>query len=247
MMSTNDVPVIERSVIFNQLGLNRATGVVLQGKVRKLSLQAGLYGNATPNSTKGSGHFSDGAWGELDGGHSIGSGAGYEFGRVAKLDKLAVYVDYLHSSPQQGDEVLNRYGDLLSASCLLQYKNWEGVVELMHGSDAQGKNSNVWGYYALLSYDFKPLPWRAVSRYGYAASSTAYGLRPQARYDSEAEVARSDGYHSLYFGVERFLYGNKLKLMQGVALRHAGKRRTFQLLKPLLAARPLSCSIFLNF
>lgn len=46
--STNSQPTFERSQIFNQLNINRATSLTFEGSAGSFLWQAGVYSNDTP-------------------------------------------------------------------------------------------------------------------------------------------------------------------------------------------------------
>ncbi|MGL5016584.1 MAG: porin, partial [Luteolibacter sp.] len=80
-------PTFERSQIFSQLGINRATGLAVEGEAANITWRTAVYSNDTPNSTGGSGAFGDGEFGDFNGGVSFTLGAGYDFKDSLGLDK----------------------------------------------------------------------------------------------------------------------------------------------------------------
>jgi hypothetical protein len=110
------MPTFERSQIFGQLGINRATGLVVEGKAADLTWRGGVYSNDTPNSTGGSGSFGDGEFGDFNGGASFTLGAGYDLKHSLNLDKAEVWLDWLHSDRQEDDTVLGKYDDVITST-----------------------------------------------------------------------------------------------------------------------------------
>ncbi len=76
--STNTQPTFERSQIFNQLNINRATALTVEGSADAFTWRAGVYANDTPSSTGGTGSWGDREYGDLNGGISYSLGIGYE-------------------------------------------------------------------------------------------------------------------------------------------------------------------------
>ncbi len=220
MTTVNELPLFERSQVFNQLQVNRATGVVIEGSQDGFSWQAGLYSNATPPHTGGSGRWGDGEWGELDGGLSFGAGFGYEWKMAAPADRTSWRIDWLHSEPKVGDLVLSRYDDVISSTWLIRRDRWQFVFEAYHASG--GDHGDVLGGYLMPTYDLVPDRWKLVGRYSFSLGNGSESLLAQSRYEQEAipGVAtnryRGDEYHSMYVGAEYFFYGDKLKWMMGV-------------------------------
>lgn len=215
--STNTQPTFERSQIFNQLGVNRATALTAEGSHEAFMWRAGIYSNDTPSNTGGSGAFGDGEFGDLNGGHAFSIGAGYDFSKTTGLDKTELRIDWLHSEREPGDLVLGRYDDILSATLLLRHEASALVIEGFHASGGDGLDSDVYGFFIQPTYDLLPGQLQLVGRYSYANSSGPLGVIAQRRYESTVagNGGRGDSYHSIYGGAQYFIHGDKLKLMAG--------------------------------
>ena len=224
--STNSQPTFERSQIFNQLGINRATALTAEGLKDKLSWRAGIYSNDTPSTTGGSGSFGDGEFGDFNGGFSYTLGAGYDFKHLLDLEKADFRFDWLHSERDTDDLVLNKYSNIISSTVWIKEGYTSVVFEAYYASGAdhvtpvkQSKwdGSNVFGFFIQPTYDIIPKKLQLVGRYSYANSEGPEGVIGQSRY--ERKVASNKGvgdvYHSLYGGAQYFIYGDKLKLMSG--------------------------------
>jgi len=224
--STNSQPTFERSQIFNQLGVNRATGLTAEGTKDELSWRAGVYSNSTPSSTGGTGSFGDGEFGDFNGGLSYTLGAGYDFKHLLDLEKADFRLDWLHSERDADDLVLNKYDDIISstfwikegyASVVFEAYYASGADHVTPGKQSKWDGSNVFGFFIQPTYDIIPNKLQLVGRYSYANSEGPEGVVGQSRY--ERKVASNKGvgdvYHSLYGGAQYFIYGDKLKLMAG--------------------------------
>jgi len=215
--STNSQPTFERSQIFNQLGINRATALTVEGTTDEWSWRAGVYSNDTPSTTGGSGEIGDGEFGDLDGGVSYSIGVGYDLKEILSLDKADIRLDWLHSDREPGDLVLGRYDDILSSTLWLERGSAAVVIEGYYASGGDGKNSDVFGFFIQPTYDILPDQLQLVARYSFANSSGPLGVVGQGRY--ERAVAdfggRGDTYHALYGGIQYFIYGDKLKVLAG--------------------------------
>ena len=224
--STNSQPTFERSQIFNQLGVNRATGLTAEGTKDELSWRAGVYSNSTPSSTGGTGSFGDGEFGDFNGGLSYTLGAGYDFKHLLDLEKADFRLDWLHSERDADDLVLNKYDDIISstfwikegyASVVFEAYYASGADHVTPGKKSKWDGSNVFGFFIQPTYDIIPNKLQLVGRYSYANSEGPEGVVGQSRY--ERKVASNKGvgdvYHSLYGGAQYFIYGDKLKLMAG--------------------------------
>lgn len=215
--STTSQPTFERSQIFNQLGINRATALTIEGTTAEWSWRAGIYSNDTPATTAGSGSFGDGEFGDFNGGVSFTLGGGYDFKNILGLEKADFRLDWLHSDREPDDLVLARYDDILTATFFLKQEEATVIFEAFHASGGDGRNSDVFGFFIQPSYDIIPDKLQLVGRYSYASSEGPFGVIGQGRY--ERTVAdfggRGDTYHSLYAGIQYFIYGEKLKVLAG--------------------------------
>jgi hypothetical protein len=224
--STNTQPTFERSQIFNQLRVNRAAGLTVEGTTDAFSWRGGVYTNSTPATTVdesglSTGSFSDGAFGDFNGGYSISLGAGYDFKHLLNLEKADFRLDWLHSERDIDDLVLNRYDDILSSTFWLKEADVGLVIEGYYATGADGTYTDVFGFFIQPTYDIIPKKLQLVGRYSFANSEGPLGVSGQSRYERvvsgnvKPNKGRGDTYHSIYGGAQYFIYGDKLKLMAG--------------------------------
>lgn len=215
--STNTQPTFERSQIFNQLGINRATGLTVEGTSDAWSWRAGIYSNDTPNNTGGTGSFGEGEFGDLTGGVSYSLGVGYDFKHLINLEKADFRLDWLHSDRETDDLVLGKYDDIVTATFSVKEGYLGAVVEAFSASGGDGTNSDVFGFYIQPTYDIIPKKLQLVGRYSYANSDGPLGVQGQSRYERKVATYNGlgDSYHAIYGGAQYFIYGDKLKLMAG--------------------------------
>ncbi len=213
--STNTQPTFERSQIFNQLNINRATALTVEGSTGSFIWQTGIYSNDTPSNTGGTGSFGDGEFGDLNGGVSYTIGAGYDFKDQLNTDKALLRFDWLHSEREPGDLVLGRYEDIISSTFWVKKDDAAVVLEAFHASGGDGADTDIFGFYIQPTYYIVPGKFQLVGRYSYSSSDGATGVRPQSRYETPAGGLRGDRYHAFYLGGQYFIYGEKLKLLAG--------------------------------
>ncbi|MFT3989848.1 MAG: porin [Luteolibacter sp.] len=215
--STNTQPTFERSQIFNQLNINRATAITAEGTYDNFSYRAGIYANDTPSTTGGTGAWGDGEWGELDGGTSTTLGVGYDFKSLLGTEKADFRLDWLHSNREADDLVLARYDDILSTTFWVKQDAAAIVFEGFYATGGDGKNSDVFGFYIQPTYDIIPKKLQLVGRYSYAHSNGDAGVITQSRYEKGVAVSsgRGDSYNAFYLGAQYFIYGDKLKVLAG--------------------------------
>lgn len=222
----NELPMIERSQLFSQLQVNRATGLTVEGSGLGLMWQAGVYSNATPQNTGGSGRWGDGEWGDLDGGLTFGLGVGYDFHSQVSLDRAEWYLDWLHSERESGDFVLSRYDDIISTTIVLRQGPWHWIAEAYYAAGGDDLDEDVFGCYLMPMYDLVPDQWQLLARLSYSVGQGSSSIIAQSRYESQTPIdaipgvkgsaKRGDEYHAIFLGAQHFFYGNQLKWMLGV-------------------------------
>jgi hypothetical protein len=215
--STTTQPTFERSQIFNQLGINRASALTVEGTADAWSWRAGVYSNDTPATTGGTGAFGDGEFGDFNGGISYTLGAGYDFKHLLNLEKADLRIDWLHSDREAGDLVLGKYDDIISTTFRVKEGYAAAVFETYFASGGDGTNIDVFGFFIEPTYDIIPKKLQLVGRYSYASSEGPLGVVGQSRYERKvaANAGLGDAYHSIYGGVQYFIHGDKLKLLAG--------------------------------
>ncbi len=221
--SSNSQPTFERSQIFNQLRVNRATSLTAEGAMDAFSWRAGVYSNDTPPNTADAGGvptgaFGDGEFGNFNGGWSFSLGMGHDFKEQLGLDKADLRLDWLHSDRDPAEDlVLNRYDDILSATFWLKEGGLGLVFEVFHASGGDAAHSDAFGFHLQPAYDIIPGKLQLVGRYSFARSTGGLGVSGQSRYERTVAANRGlgDTYHSIYGGAQYFIHGDRLKLMAG--------------------------------
>lgn len=215
--SSNSMPTFERSQIFNQLNVNRATGLTVEYTTGPWYFQSGVYSNDTPSNTGGTGSWGDGEFGDFNGGVSFSLGAGYDFAKSICTDKAMLRLDWIHSDREAGDLVLGVYDDILSTSFVVKKDAAQLVVEGYYASSGDGTNSDVFGFFIQPTYDILPNQLQLVGRYSFATSDGDFGVVGQGRYERKVAAAggRGDLYQAVYGGIQYFIYGDRLKFMAG--------------------------------
>jgi len=212
LQSTNSQPTFDRSQIFNQLSIDRATGLTLEGKAEQFTWQAGVYSNAVDRDR----NDLDQAFGEFNSSWSTSLGVGYDFSKSLDVKKADFRIDWLHSDRDTDANVLNRYDDIISSTFWVQDGLWSFVAEGFYATGGDGANGDVFGGFLQGTYDVVPKTLQLVGRYSYSNGDGDTSLRVQNRYESRVDtVGRGDTYHALYLGAQYFIYGDKLKVLAG--------------------------------
>ena len=212
LQSSVDQPTFERSQVFNQLAVDRATGLSIEGMNGKWSWSVGVYSNAIDPDRQS---LAD-AFGEFNGSWSYAIGGGYDFSEDSGFDTSAVYLNWLHSGRDADDGVLNRYQDIVSLTWHAAEGPWTLVMECFLATGGRGTDGDVVGGFIQGTWDLVPGRIQAVGRISATAGDGPNSLRGQRRYESTVSPARGDRYHALYLGTQYLIHGQKLKLMAGV-------------------------------
>ncbi|TAE77905.1 MAG: hypothetical protein EAZ65_04215 [Verrucomicrobia bacterium] len=206
--STNSQPTFERSQVFNQLRVDRATALTIEGRTGDVTWQAGGYSNDT-----------DREFGKFGGSFSFGAGIGYDAKEAFGWRRADFRLDWLHSGHDADDQVLDRYDDIVSATFHGQDGPWGFVAEAFNASGGEGRDADVFGFFLQPTYDLVPKRLQLVGRYSFATGDGPDSVRRQTRYESEAPAltgsGRGDAYQALYLGAQYFIHGDKLKLLAG--------------------------------
>ncbi len=226
-----DNETVERSEMFNQMRINRATGLTVDGLTNGFLWQLGVYANDTPFTTRGSGRWGDGEWGDgewgdLAGGVSFSAGIGHDFKDRLHVDKAMFRLDWMHSDREPDDLVLARYDDIVTATMQWKEGPWAISGDLYHASGGDDLNEDLYGIYILPTYDIIPEKLQLVGHLSYSKGEGPASILAQARYEAETPIApipgipgsdgRGDEYRAIYLGAQYFIHGNKLKFMGGV-------------------------------
>lgn len=211
VQSTNAQPTFERSQIFNQLSIDRAAGIAVDGKIDRFTWQAGVFSNSLDPDR----NDFDQPFGEFDGGWSTTLGIGYDFSEALGVKRADFRLDWLHSEDDPEADVLNRYENIISSTFWLQEGEWGFVAEGFYATGGEGNDGDVFGGYLLGTYDVIPKRLQLVGRYSFAFGDGERSLRRQTRYESFVVDGRGDQYHALYLGAQYFINGDKLKLLAG--------------------------------
>ena len=233
-ISSNNILTIERSLLANTLFPGELTGVWTNGKgVQEYWLyELGVYGSDRVRE------FS-----EFDQGAIVLGKVGYDYSSQAGLDSAVASIHYMHNtdpgydaltednfnpseSPSFTDSIAitndinhGRYG--LTTELLYGF-GFDGSVE-RNGAVADVDQSNVFGITIIPSY-FIADGLQLVGRVQVATCEDGDDLRVPSRYErlASGDDERGNTYVSTYLGLNYYMYGHKLKLMNGIEYSDMG-------------------------
>ena len=202
--SSKKIKTVERSLLNNFYAPNRSTGVLIEAERNNIDFTLGVFTvDADPETL---GHW--------NGGIAYYGSLGFE---AAEGD---VTLDLLiNDSTAAEDEVIG-YEWAASATFETEVGGFDLFANATYGETHAG--DNVYGIVIMPSKELIEDKLEAVVRYQWARSSGADLLRPQSRNTRNAAgldgvaIPRGDEHHSIYGGLNYFIFDHNAKLMTGV-------------------------------
>ncbi|MEO5912593.1 MAG: porin [Luteolibacter sp.] len=241
-ISSKDIVTFERSMVTNMLHAGNLTGIWASGKgIQEHWLyEAGIYANdQNPEFTN------------FEGGALFLGKIGYDYSAQSKLDSAIVSFRYEHNTdPGYQDSGSNAtypyskspaFTDAFAISNDIIQGRFGLTTDLLFGLGFDGNaeqagatvaidQSNVVALNIIPTY-FIADGVQLVGRLQLASSSDPDGLVLGSRYEGvspdytagkRSSDSKGNAYTSAYLGVNYYIYGNKLKLMNGVEFSHLG-------------------------
>jgi len=228
-ISSKEILTFERSLVSNLFFPGELTGIMANGKGIQdyWSYELGVYGNDRVRE------FS-----AFDQGAIILGKIGYDYSSQAGLDTAVVAFHYMHNTdPGYQDKELDfnfyssaspSFTDTIGISTDITKGRFGLTADLLYGfgfdGDAEQKGvatpidqSNVLGLSLIPSYYIAD-GLQLVGRLQVATSSDPDGISLPNRYEKWSPTADPKGntYLSAYAGFNYYIYGHKLKLMNGI-------------------------------
>jgi phosphate-selective porin OprO/OprP len=233
-ISSKEILTFERSLVSNFLFPGELTGIWVNGKGidEHWLYELGLYGNDQVRE------FSN-----FDGGAIVLGKIGYDYATQSGLDTAVASLHYMHNtdpgySPMLNPDFSNGTSPAFTDSIALTNDITQGrfglTTEILYGFGFSGRaeqagaskllnQSDVFGITLIPSYYIAD-GLQLVGRLQYATSADPNGLSLPSRYESRAsntsDGKKGDAYASAYLGLNYYLYGHKLKLMNGIEYSH---------------------------
>jgi phosphate-selective porin OprO/OprP len=220
--SSNNILTLERSLLANTLFPGELTGIWTSGKgiAGGWLYELGIYGNDRQRE------FSD-----MDGGEIILAKIGYDYAEKVGFDSAVASIHFMTNSepnykptntPEYTTGTSPNFGRSIAITNDISQGRFGLVSDVMFasGNDSQ---SDVMGITVIPSYYLAP-GLQLVGRLQVATCEDANDLRVPSRYERlvAGDDERGNTYASAYAGLNYYLYGHKLKLMNGIEYSHLG-------------------------
>ena len=233
-ISSKEILTFERSLVSNLLFPGELTGAWVSGKgiQQHWLYELGVFGSDRVRE------FS-----EFDGGTIILGKVGYDYSSQAGLDSAVVSFQYMHNTdpgyksadidPNYSFSGSPKFTDSVALTNDIVHGRFGLTTDILYGfGDDDLGQSNVFGISLIPSY-FIADGLQLVGRVQLASSADPDGLSLPGRYEGSSpdtnpltglrtSDAAGNTYASAYLGLNYYLYGHKLKLMNGVEYSHLG-------------------------
>jgi phosphate-selective porin OprO and OprP len=219
--SSNNILTLERSLLSNTLFPGELTGVWTSGKGIKGGwlYELGIYGNDRQRE------FTDG-----DGGEIILAKVGYDYAEKFGFDTAVASIHYMNNSepgykpdntPEYNTGTSPNFGSSIAITNEITQGRFGIMSDIVFGS-GDGDQSDVMGISVIPSY-FIADGLQLVGRLQVGTSSDADDLRVPSRYERLATGdSKGNTYTSVYAGLNYYIHGHQLKLMNGIEYTHLG-------------------------
>jgi phosphate-selective porin OprO/OprP len=236
-ISSKEILTIERSLVSNLLFPGELTGIMANGKgiQEYWQYELGLYASDRVRE------FSN-----FDQGAVVLAKVGYDFASQAGLDAAVASFQYMHNTDPgyRGEELVDNYfsssspsfTDVIGLNADIVQGRFGLTADMLYGFGYKGNaeqkgatvaidQPDVFGISIIPSY-FIADGLQLVGRVQFATAGDADGLGLPSRYEkvSPDGFADSNGnsYMAYYAGLNYYMYGHKLKMMNGIEYSHMG-------------------------
>ena len=233
-ISSKEIFTVERSLVSNTLFPGELTGAWVNGKgiADYWLYEFGVYGADKQRE------FSN-----LDNGSVILAKIGYDYSSQADLESAVVMLHYMHNtkpgfqetaSPEYGPGSSPKFTDSIALTNEISQGRFGLMTEAMYGfgfngtASVKGANkkiaqSDVFGISIIPSYYLND-GFQLVGRLQLATAPDKDGLQVPGRYEQlvSGDDEKGNTYASAYAGLNYYMYGHKLKLMNGLEYSHMG-------------------------
>jgi phosphate-selective porin OprO/OprP len=205
--SSKDLITIDRSNLANNLWFPQEyfPGVSVEGERGSWMYHGGLYSAGSMNRE----------FGNFDGSVFGLAVVGYDFAERWDVKKALLRVNWVHQRPDPQNTFTRSLGNVYSVNLALDEARFGLRADVSAGDGYLGQ-SDLWGVMALPFVNLRP-DTQLVFRYTYLESAEPNGVR-LGGYEGRLVGGRGDEYHELYFGLNYYFYGHKLKLQTGLQL-----------------------------
>lgn len=133
-------------------------------------------------------------------------------------DNTEVRLDYLHNPGDPDNNDVQPYEHIMSLNSESQFGKFGLITDLIYAAALPAASGDLYGFVFMPHYMLTQ-KLQIVGRYTWSGSDTDNGIRLLNRYDRRAVpegFERGDKHQAVYFGLNYYFYGHKLKLTSGI-------------------------------
>jgi phosphate-selective porin OprO/OprP len=205
MTSSKELIAVDRSALTNNIWFTEEyiPGVTVTGEVGRLSYNAGYFTSGDINR----------GFGDSDGGEFFLGTVGHDFSERLSAKTAQLNFNYVDNEPDPANGFTRPLEQIISVNFAFEQERW-GVRSDISAATGYLGQSDLAGFMIMPFYNLRNAN-QLVWRYTYVDSEDPNGVR-FGRYERELESGRGDSYSEIYFGVNHYWYGHKLKIQSGI-------------------------------
>ena len=203
--SSKELLAIDRSNLTNNIWFTQEyfPGLSSSGELGRWTYHAGVYSSGSANRE----------FGEFDGSVFGLVVVGYDFAERLHVEEAVLAANYVHQDPDEDNTFTRNLENILSVNFKLDADKW-GIRTDVAGASGYGGQSDLWGAMAMPFYNITD-KLQLLGRYTFVVSDKVNGVRLN-RYERQLVPGLGDRYNEIYFGLNYYVYGHKLKLQSGI-------------------------------
>lgn len=203
--SSKALLTVERNNLTNNFWFTQEylPGLSVSGAPKNWKYQVGVY--STGEADRFFGAFNGSVFGLFV--------VGYDFAKRLGVDQAVLAVNYVYQDPDEDNSFTRDLENILSVNFALYAGNW-GLRTDLAAATGFAEQSDLWGTMVMPFYNISD-DLQFVGRYTFVASQHVNGVRLN-RYERQLVPSLGDRYNEIYFGVNYYFYGQKLKLQSGI-------------------------------
>jgi phosphate-selective porin OprO and OprP len=203
--SSKELITIDRNNVANNLWFPQEyfPGISASGRPSQWRYHAGVYSSGAANKE----------FGEFNGGAFFLGILGYDFTKVFDVKQAALAANYVYNEPDVDNTFTRSLQHVGSLNFSFDTGTWGFRSDVSAGSGYLGQ-SDLWGAMVMPFYNITD-KFQVVARYTYLSSEDNNGVRLNS-YENLVVPGRGDEYNEVYFGLNYYFYGHKIKIQTGV-------------------------------
>jgi len=202
--SSNNILTLERSQLTSRFFVDNLGGVYVEHETGDWTIGGGILNGNTEEDMR---------LPTLQGAMLLQANAAKQIN-----DNTEVRFDYLYNPGDPDNNDVQPYEHMMSLNSESQFGKFGFITDLIYAAALPEASGDLYGFVFMPHYMLTP-KLQIVGRYTWSGSDTDNGIRLLNRYDRRAVpegFERGDKHQAVYFGLNYYLYGHKLKLMSGV-------------------------------